>query len=47
MQENNTQVARSTDRIETVRPETVQQPEAIEIRLLDKIETIQSKAVSR
>ncbi|UIX31004.1 hypothetical protein [Streptomyces sp. GQFP] len=47
MQENNTQVGQSTGRIETVRPETVQQPETIEIRLLDKIETIETKAVSR
>ncbi|MFJ7044749.1 hypothetical protein ACIQVC_15250 [Streptomyces sp. NPDC101112] len=29
------------------RPEAPQQPELIEIRLLDKIETIQSKASTR
>ncbi|MEV4228957.1 hypothetical protein AB0J81_17985 [Streptomyces bobili] len=46
MQENK-HIAQVEGQVEAARPETVQQPESIEIRLLDKIETIQSKAVSR
>ncbi|WP_279571309.1 hypothetical protein [Streptomyces hainanensis] len=33
--------------VTTVRPEEEAAPRAIEIRLLDRIETIQNKAVSR